>query len=112
MSTVIVQTKPRLAEPLWFLHNLSRILIDGEQSEGRFSLVELAGAGGDMPPLHIHPRWLVAMTGTSFARLVRDASVPAETATLPVDPEFDPQEIDAISTRHGIELLGPPGTLP
>ena len=161
MSTITPQTKPRLGEPLWFLHNLSRVLVDGDQSQGRFSLVEMTGASGDMPPLHIHhgedetfyvlegqlevhvagreptvvgpgraciaprgiphaykvtsagpTRWLVAMTGTSFARLVRDASVPAETATLPVDPEFDPQEIDAISARHGIELLGPPGTLP
>jgi quercetin dioxygenase-like cupin family protein len=161
MSTITSRPKPRLGEPLWFLHNLSRILVDGEPSEGRFSLLEMTGASGDMPPLHIHhdedetfyvleghlelhiagrepvaiatgqariaprgiphaykvisagpARWLVAMTGTSFARLVRDASVPAKTATLPVDAEFDPQEIDAISTRHGIELLGPPGTLP
>jgi hypothetical protein len=57
-------------------------------------------------------RWLVAMTGTSFARLVRDTSQPADAATLPVDPQFDPAEIAAISARHGIEILGPPGTLP
>ena len=52
------------------------------------------------------------MTGTSFARLVRDASVPAKTAILPVDPQFDPEEIAAIAASHGIELLGPLGTLP
>lgn len=161
MTTSTSQTKMRLGEPLWFLHNLSRILVDGDECEGRFSLVEMTGASGDMPPLHVHheedetfyvlegqiglhvagrapitvaqgractaprgiphaykvtspgpARWLVAMTGTSFARLVRDASVPAEAATLPVDPQLDPDEIDAISARHRIELLGPPGTLP
>jgi quercetin dioxygenase-like cupin family protein len=160
MSAITLQTTPQLGEPLWFLHNLSRILDNGEQSEGRFSLVEMTGASGDMPPLHVHyeedetfyvldgqlelhiagrqpvtvtpgractaprgiphaykvtsggpARWLVAMTGTSFARLVRDASVPAKAATLPVDPQFDPAEIEAISKSHGIELLGPPGTL-
>jgi quercetin dioxygenase-like cupin family protein len=161
MSSTTIQTQSRAGEPLWFLHNLSRILVNGEQSDGRFSLLEMTGASGDMPPLHVHheedetfyvlegevevhvagrdpvtvvpgraccaprgiphaykvvssgsSRWLVALTGTSFARLVRDASVPAQTATLPVDPQFDPEEIDAISTRHGIDLLGPPGTLP
>ncbi len=161
MSSITPATQQRLGEPLWFLHNLSRILVDGDQTDGRFSLVEMTGASGDMPPLHVHyeedetfyvlegrlklhitgrdpvevvpgragfvprgiphayevtspgpTRWLVAMTGTSFARLVRDAAVPATTATLPVDPQFDPEEIAAISARHGIEIIGPPGTLP
>ena len=156
-----MRTSRRLGEPLWFLHNLSRILVDGEESENRFSLIDMTGAPGDMPPLHVHheedetfyvidgelqlhiagrepvrvarnqaafaPRgvphayevtsstaahWLVACTGRSFAELVRETSVPATAPTLPVDPEFDPQEIAAISARHGIEILGPPGTLP
>lgn len=161
MPATIPTNNQRLDEPLWFLHNLSRILVDGEQSEDRFSLVEMSGAPGDMPPLHVHhyedetfyvidgelevhvagrepvvvtpgqasfaPRsvphvyrvtspesahWLVACTGRSFAGLVRDAAVPATTAVLPVDPQFDPEEITMISARNGIEILGPPGTLP
>lgn len=161
MATTTATKDERRGEPLWFLHNLSRILIDGEASEDRFSLVDMTGAPGDMPPLHVHheedetfyvidgelelhiagrepvavvpggaafaPRgvphayrvsspdpthWLVACTGTSFARLVRDISVPATTSTLPVDPQFGPEEIAVISARHGIEILGPPGTLP
>lgn len=161
MPVTTTTSDQRLGEPLWFLHNLSRILVDGEESEGRFSLVEMTGAPGDMPPLHVHheedetfyvidgelelriarrkpirvvrgaagfaprgvphayrvtsldaARWLVACTGRSFAGLVRDASVPATTATLPVDPKFDPEEIAVIAARNGIEILGPPGTLP
>jgi|SRR5450755_214621 len=159
-ATATTKTQ-RLGEPLWFLHNLSRILVSGEEGENRFSLVDMTGAPGDMPQLHVHhdedetfyvldgelelhiagrepvrvapgraafapravphayrvtsPRaahWLVACTGRSFAGLVRDTSVPAETATLPVDRQFDPEEITAISARNGIEILGPPGTLP
>jgi quercetin dioxygenase-like cupin family protein len=151
----------RRGEPLWFLHNLSRILVDGEASEDRFSLLDMTGAPGEMPPLHVHheedetfyvldgelelyiadresvsvgpgqaafaprgvphayrvtshdqARWLVACTGTSFARLVRDTSVSATSFTLPVDPRFDLEEIASISARNGIEILGPPGTLP
>jgi quercetin dioxygenase-like cupin family protein len=154
-------SEPRLGQPLWFLHNLSTILVDGQESDGRFSLVEVTGAPGDMPPLHIHheedetfyvldgelelhiagrdpvavpegeaafaPRGvahvyrvvsaqpshrLVASNGKIFARLVRDTAVPATSATLPVDPQFDPKEIAAVSARHGIEILGPPGTRP
>jgi quercetin dioxygenase-like cupin family protein len=159
-ATTTTKYEPR-SEPLWFLHNLARILVDGEASEDRFSVVDMTGARGDMPPLHVHhdedetfyvidgelelyvagrepvsvqpgqaafaPRgvphayritssepthWLVACTGTSFARLVRDTSLPATTSSLPVDPQFDPHEIAAISAQHGIEILGPPGTLP
>jgi len=154
-------TQPRPAEPLWFLHSLSRILVDGDQTNGSFSLVEITGASGDMPPLHVHheedetfyvlegrlelhiaghepaevppgragfaprgiphvykvtspgpARWLAATTGAGFARFVRDVAVPAKTATLPVDPQFDPEDIAAISARHGIEIIGPPGILP
>jgi quercetin dioxygenase-like cupin family protein len=161
MAATTPTQSERLGEPLWFLHNLSRIHVDGEESEDRFSLIDMTGAPGDMPPLHVHheedetfyvidgklelhiagrkpvsvipgqaafaPRgvphayrvtsphaahWLVACTGRSFAGLVRDASAPAATATLPVDPQFDPEEIAVISARNGIEILGPPGTLP
>ena len=142
MSVTIPAKRPRVGESLWFLHNLSRILIDGTESENRFSIVEMTGAPGDMPPLHVHheedetfyviegelqlhiagrapvrvaanqaafaprgvphayrvtssgaTRWLVACTGRSFAGLVRDTSVPALTPTLPVDPQFDPEEV-------------------
>jgi mannose-6-phosphate isomerase-like protein (cupin superfamily) len=36
--------------PLWFLHNLAVIHI----SEATLGLVELTGAPGDAPPLHVH----------------------------------------------------------
>ena len=151
----------RLESPLWFLHNLATVLVDGSQTQDRFSLVEVTGAPGDMPPLHVHDdedetfyvlegelelhvaerapitlaagqaacaprglahvyrvtspdqaRWIVACTGTGFARLVREIGAPAPAPRLPVDPKFDPQHVAAAAARHGIRILAPPGTLP
>jgi quercetin dioxygenase-like cupin family protein len=44
------------AAPLWFIDNLAYVHIKGEQSDGAYSLSELWGARGDMPPLHVHHR--------------------------------------------------------
>jgi quercetin dioxygenase-like cupin family protein len=43
-------------EPLWFIHNLAYVHIDGEQTGDAFDLGEVWGRRGDMPPLHIHHR--------------------------------------------------------
>jgi hypothetical protein len=45
VSATTTTSRP-LGEPLWFLHNLSRILVDGEESENRFSLIDMTGAPG------------------------------------------------------------------
>jgi quercetin dioxygenase-like cupin family protein len=42
------------ATPLWFIHNLVRIHVDGAASGGALAVVEAVGARGDMPPLHVH----------------------------------------------------------
>lgn len=42
--------------PLWFIHNLAYVRVDGETSGGSLALVELHGTRGDMPPLHVHER--------------------------------------------------------
>jgi mannose-6-phosphate isomerase-like protein (cupin superfamily) len=44
------------AQPLWFIDNLAHVHVDEETSGGQFALVELRGARGDMPPLHVHHR--------------------------------------------------------
>jgi mannose-6-phosphate isomerase-like protein (cupin superfamily) len=43
-----------MPESLWFLDNLAQVHVDGAASGGGLGLVELAGRGGDMPPLHLH----------------------------------------------------------
>jgi quercetin dioxygenase-like cupin family protein len=43
-------------EPIWFIDNLARVHIDAASTHGAFSVVELAGRQGDMPPLHVHRR--------------------------------------------------------
>ena len=40
--------------PLWFIDNLARIHVDGDDVDGHFGLVEAVGREGDMPPLHVH----------------------------------------------------------
>ncbi len=42
------------AEPIWFIDNLVRVLVDGEASGGALAVVETSGRQGDMPPLHVH----------------------------------------------------------
>jgi quercetin dioxygenase-like cupin family protein len=43
-------------EPLWFLGTLVRIKLDGEQTAGRFALIEFVAPRGAAPPLHSHPQ--------------------------------------------------------
>ena len=53
MSTA---TAAPTAHPLWFLDNLAYVHVAGNQSGESFSLSELVGARGNMPPLHVHHR--------------------------------------------------------
>jgi quercetin dioxygenase-like cupin family protein len=39
-----------MSTPLWFLHNLATVHVN----EPTLSIVELSGAPGDTPPLHVH----------------------------------------------------------
>jgi quercetin dioxygenase-like cupin family protein len=41
---------------LWFLGTLARVLLDGEQTGGRFALWEGELPRGAAPPLHSHPQ--------------------------------------------------------
>jgi len=146
--------------PRWFIDNLARVHVAAEETDGRSSLVELAGPRGDMPPLHVHhrddetfyvldgtltlfqpgaeivldagsafraergiphayrvesetARWLAISEPGGFDSFVLEASVPAGADELPPPgrPQ-DPETLAAIADAHGIELLGPPGTLP
>jgi quercetin dioxygenase-like cupin family protein len=148
------------AQPLWFLANLARIHASGDETGGSYGVVEITGAPGDMPPLHVHheddeafyvlegrlrvhvgdsvreldagdfalaphgiphvyevisdtpARWLALSSGR-FEEFVREVSVDALEPTLPPTVQGPPpEELGAIAARHGIELLGPPGTRP
>lgn len=43
-------------QPLWFIDNLAYVHIDGKQTGDAYSLGEVVGRRGDMPPLHVHHR--------------------------------------------------------
>jgi quercetin dioxygenase-like cupin family protein len=58
-------------------------------------------------------RWLVAATPAGFEHFVAAAGEPAGALELPQEPVLpDPDRFAAICAEFGIELLGPPGTLP
>jgi hypothetical protein len=58
-------------------------------------------------------RWLAVATPAGFDEFVREAGEPAGAETLPPEGrEHDPERLAEIAGRHGIELLGPPGTMP
>jgi quercetin dioxygenase-like cupin family protein len=96
--------------------------------EGRLSLhlpgqsVELGPGGCFLAPRgipHVYrvesdeARWLGVGHPSGFADFVRDASDAAEADGLPpADREPDVARVGEAAARYGIELLGPPGTLP
>jgi len=157
MSTA---TAAPAAHPLWFLDNLAYVHVAGNQSGESFSLGELVGARGNMPPLHVHhrddetfyvidgevtlfygdhevsigpgqallaprdiphtyrvdsdrARWLVINSPSGFEQFLLEASEPAPSADLPPQGRpADPQALAQAAAVYGIEILGPPGTLP
>jgi quercetin dioxygenase-like cupin family protein len=150
------------AEALWFLNNLARVHLSGDETDDRVGVVEVTGAPGDMPPLHVHhedvegflvlegeltlyvsgeqpvrlgpgdwvtaprgvphvyevtspepARWIGVSTPARFDRLVTEVSEPAQRNDLPpADTQIDPERVAAVAAEQGIEILGPPGTLP
>ncbi len=144
----------------WFIHNLAIVQVPGSETGGAWSMVELSGPKGDMPPLHVHrredeafyvldgeltlfvggdeltltagqctvaprdvphvyrvesdeARWLAIASPAGFERFVVEAAVPAEARTLPPGPPtVDPAKLAEIAAGYGIEILGPPGTIP
>jgi mannose-6-phosphate isomerase-like protein (cupin superfamily) len=58
-------------------------------------------------------RVLVVNSPAGFERFVAEAGVPAEAETLPPGPPaISPERLAEIAAGYGIEILGPPGTLP
>jgi quercetin dioxygenase-like cupin family protein len=147
-------------EPLWFIDNLVFVRAGGEQTGGRYCVVEISGRQGDMPPLHVHhdedetfyvldgelrvfvgdaeltlaagdcavaprgvphvyrvesegARWLAIGNGGGFEDFVRAVSEPAPASELPpAGRHADPGALAEAAAARGIEILGPPGTLP
>jgi quercetin dioxygenase-like cupin family protein len=155
-----VSTTTTAHEHRWFIQNLARIQVAGEETGGAYAVVELTGPEGDMPPLHVHrredeafyvlegrltvfvggeeirleagdcavaprdvphayrvespeARWLGFASPAGFDRFVLEASVPAESPTLPAGPPaLTPDSLAQLAAGYGLELLGPPGALP
>jgi mannose-6-phosphate isomerase-like protein (cupin superfamily) len=58
-------------------------------------------------------RWLVINNPAGFERFLRAASEPAPDHELPPPGRaLDPDAVVQLATEYGIEVLGPPGTLP
>jgi quercetin dioxygenase-like cupin family protein len=98
-------------------------VIDGELSlfaAGRqltLAAGEAAFAPRDVPHTYRvesdEARWLVITTPAGFESFVRNVSEPAPADELPeAGRPFDPAVLAQAAAEVGIELLGPPGTLP
>jgi quercetin dioxygenase-like cupin family protein len=58
-------------------------------------------------------RWLVIGNPAGFEQFLRSAAEPAPAAVLPSPGRpFDPDAFVVLAGEYGIEILGPPGTLP
>jgi quercetin dioxygenase-like cupin family protein len=58
-------------------------------------------------------RWLVIGSPAGFEQFLRAGSEPAPNAVLPpIARPFDPDAFAELAAEYGIEILGPPGTLP
>jgi quercetin dioxygenase-like cupin family protein len=44
----------RRSTPLWFIDGLVHIHVSGEETDGRYTVLEIQTPEGDMPPLHVH----------------------------------------------------------
>lgn len=58
-------------------------------------------------------RWLALGSPAGFEQFVREAGEPAQASELPpTGRTLDPEALASTAARYGIEILGPPGTLP
>ncbi len=58
-------------------------------------------------------RWLLITTPAGFDTFVREVAVPAKADELPpAGRPIDPAVVSQAAAKVGIEILGPPGTLP
>jgi mannose-6-phosphate isomerase-like protein (cupin superfamily) len=146
----------------WVLSNLVIVHVSGDETEGRFCLVEFLMPPDDMTPLHVHQRdsqttyvldgeVTIYLPGSStvlragecihqpagvpqtervtsaeaarvldinspagFEEFIAAIGRPAESLSLPPVGGSPPdlEQMATAAAEHGIELLGPPGTLP
>ncbi len=54
MTGVGARVVPARSEALWFLGTVARIKLDGNDTGGRFALIDLLAPHGAAPPLHSH----------------------------------------------------------
>jgi mannose-6-phosphate isomerase-like protein (cupin superfamily) len=58
-------------------------------------------------------RWRVFSSPPAFPEFLLETSVPATAAELPTGPpSISPERLTEVAARYGIEILGPPGTMP
>ena len=58
-------------------------------------------------------RWRVFSSPPAFPEFLLETSEPAPAAELPTGPpSISPERLTEIAARYGIEILGPPGTMP
>ena len=54
--TAFGRGRQSLKESVWYSGHLLTFLATGEETQGRFALIEMVGRKGNVPPPHIHHR--------------------------------------------------------
>ena len=97
------------------LEGVLTVYIPGE--ERRLGAGEAAFAPKGVPHTYRieseEARWLAISSPSGFASFVAAVAEPAESEMLPpADAPVGLAQLETAAAAHGIELLGPPGTLP
>ncbi len=92
---------PGEGEALWFNGGLGVLRATGDNTAGRFAMMELLAPKGFASPLHIH---------AGVEGFFREGGKPARSRQLPpADEQFlDKQALTEIAGRYDQEFIGPP----
>ena len=116
------------ARAYWFYRDLVTVHVGGEQTGGRFCMVEFLQPPDEWTPLHVHrdsDQTQYVLEGELTLYLPDRSFVlgPGQCANTPrnvphtehvtsAGPAPDVERLAAIAAEHRIELLGPPGERP
>jgi mannose-6-phosphate isomerase-like protein (cupin superfamily) len=92
-----------------YLPGVERVLTSGD------CMLQPAGVPQTHRVTSAEPARVLAINSPAgFERFFIEAGRPAESLTLPPPEESppDPEQLAVIAAKHGIDLLGPPGSLP
>ena len=110
--TAFGRGRQSLKESVWYGGHLLTFLATGEETQGRFALIEVAGRKGNVPPPHIHHREdeTFYVTEGEMTFYVGDQTIKATAGTMVFAPRDVPHSfaIDSEQMRM-LVMVSPAG---